>query len=219
MAQIHKISDNELLQAQVALMVAIVLQVIAWRINHGIFSGPQTFIVSTELVLALIIGFTINKQTMHDRGVHHNAALILLGLISTANISSFIIVLHLLLTNDATVNGLELLSSAVAIFITNIIVFALWYWEIDSPGLTRKRWSKNDKDFQFTQQDMKAEYSNWQPEFGDYLYLSLTNAINFAPADTKPLTHSAKMLMSAQALISVFTLALVLARSVTIIGT
>jgi hypothetical protein len=179
MAQIHKISDNELLQAQVALMVAIVLQVIAWRINHGIFSGPQTFIVSTELVLALIIGFTINKQTMHDRGVHHNAALILLGLISTANISSFIIVLHLLL----------------------------------------KRWSKNDKDFQFTQQDMKAEYSNWQPEFGDYLYLSLTNAINFAPADTKPLTHSAKMLMSAQALISVFTLALVLARSVTIIGT
>jgi uncharacterized membrane protein len=101
---------------------------------------------------------------------------------------------------------------------TNIIVFAMWYWEIDSPGLTRTKWSVHDKDFQFTQQNMKKEFPNWQPEFIDYLYLSTTNAINFAPADTKPLTRSAKLLMGSQALISVFTLALVIARSVSILG-
>jgi uncharacterized membrane protein len=94
----------------------------------------------------------------------------------------------------------------------------LWYWEIDSPGLSGKRWSKHDKDFQFTQQDMKSEFPNWSPEFGDYLYLSVTNALNFAPADTRPITRQAKYLMAGQAVVSVFTLALVIARSVSILG-
>jgi uncharacterized membrane protein len=102
---------------------------------------------------------------------------------------------------------------------TNVIVFALWYWEIDSPGLSRTRWSKNDRDFYFPQQDMKKDYPFWSPEFIDYLYLSLTNAINFASADSRPLTHAAKMLMGIQALVSIFTLALVIARAVSILGT
>ena len=113
---------------------------------------------------------------------------------------------------------MQLLSAALAIFVTNIIVYALWYWEIDSPGLTRKRWSKFDKDFQFTQQDLPNEFPDWQPEFLDYLYLAITNAINFAPADTRPITRQAKMLMASQAIVSVFTLALVIARSVSILS-
>jgi uncharacterized membrane protein len=214
----QKITRIELLQVQVALLIAIALQVVVWRINHGIFSGPQALIVGTELALALTIGFTVNKSKQHLRKIHHNASLVLLALISAANISSLIIVLQMLVVTHVTVNGLELLSSAVAIFMTNIIVFALWYWEVDSPGLTQRRWSHSDKDFQFIQQDMKKDFKKWHPEFGDYLYLSLTNAINFAPADTRPLTKGAKLLMGAQALVSVFTLALVLARSVSILG-
>jgi uncharacterized membrane protein len=97
-------------------------------------------------------------------------------------------------------------------------VYALWYWEIDSPGLTRTLWSKYDKDFQFTQQDLEQEFPRWHPQFLDYLYLSITNAVNFAPADARPLTRQAKMLMASQSLISVFTLALVIARSVSILG-
>lgn len=167
----HKISRRELIQAQIALLVAIALQIVVWRMNHGIFSAPQALIIGTELALALIIGFTVNKQKLHDRGIHHNAALILLGLISAANISSLVIVLHMLVIGNSSVEGLELLSSALAIFMTNIIVFALWYWEIDSPGLTRRKWSKHDKDFQFTQQDLEREFPNWKPEFVDYMYL------------------------------------------------
>lgn len=214
----HKITRRELIQAQIALFVAILLQIVVSYTNHGIFFGSQTFIIGTEIALALIIGFTVNAQKMHARGVHHNAALVLLGLISAANISSLVIVLHMLVTGDTILDGLELLSSAMAIFMTNIIVYALWYWEIDSPGLTRQRWSKADKDFQFMQQNRPSEFADWRPEFVDYLYLSLTNAVNFAPADTKPITHAAKMLMGSQAIISVLTLALVLARSVSILG-
>lgn len=214
---IHRIKTKELAHAQIALFLAIALQIVVWNINHTLLVG-QYVIIPTEIFLALFIGFTANAESSHRRGIHHSFALALLGLISFANITSLMLVLETLIRTNVVVTGLQLLTSAIAIFITNIIVFALWYWEIDSPGLTRRRWSEADKDFQFSQQDMKHEFKQWQPAFLDYLYLSLTNAINFAPADARPLTHSAKMLMGTQALVSVFTLALVIARSVSILG-
>jgi uncharacterized membrane protein len=215
---LHRIATRELIQAQIALFVAIALQVVVWEINDELLIGPQYLIIPTELILAVLIGFTINMRKAHRMGVHHAFAISLPALITVANVSSLVLVLHSLIVGHAAVSGTELLASALAIFMTNIIVFALWYWEIDNPGLSRKRWSKHDKDFQFTQQNMPKEYPHWQPEFMDYLYLSITNAINFAPADAKPLTHVAKLLMGSQALVSIFTLALVIARSVSILG-
>jgi len=211
------ISKKELLSAEIALGVAILLQVAVWRTNHHLF-GSQYLIILAEIVLIGILALFANMKTVHQRGVYRSAALAFLGLISVGNISSLVIVLNELIVGTSDITGLQLLSSAVAIFLTNIIVFALWYWEIDSPGLTQKRWSKSDQDFLFVQQNSKEKFPNWKPEFFDYLYLSVTNAVNFAPADTKPLTRSAKLLMGLQAIVSVFTLALVVARSVSILG-
>ena len=155
---------------------------------------------------------------MHRSGLYRTLSFVLLGLISLANITSFFLVARLLIMGSSNLNGRELLVAALAIFLTNIIIFALWYWEIDSPGLTGSRWSKHDKDFQFTQQDIGKDFMDWQPGFIDYLYLSVTNAINFAPADSRPITSQAKMLMGIQALVSAFTVALILARSISILG-
>jgi uncharacterized membrane protein len=213
-----KIAKHEIFHAQIALLVAIALQFVVWKINNELLIGPQYLLFPGEIALAILLGFTVDMHTFRERGIHHFFTLVLLGVMSVANVLSLILVLHSLIVTHTAISGPELLASALAIFMTNIIMFALWYWEIDSPGLSRKRWSKNDKDFQFPQQDMKDEFPNWRSEFIDYLYLSITNAINFAPADTKPLTHSAKLLMGAQALISVLTLALVIARSVSILG-
>jgi uncharacterized membrane protein len=213
---LHLIAKRELLQAQVILFFAIALQVIVWDINRDLFGLPYLAIVA-EIFFAILIGFTATRKSLRDSAVHHGAAVLLLALISLVNLSSLIIVLHSLVISHYEVTGLQLLTAAIAIFVTNIIVYALWYWEIDSPGLTRTRWSKHDKDFQFIQQDLANDFPKWQPEFLDYLYLSVTNAINFAPADTRPVTRQAKMLMASQALISVFTLALVIARSVSIL--
>jgi uncharacterized membrane protein len=215
----HKITHNELWQVQLALLAAIGLQLLSRRIGSELLPGSQYVIILTELALAVLIGVTVNKHRAHSWGLHRALAVILLALISAANISGLIFVLHSLITSHSPINGESLLVAAIAIFITNIIVFALWYWEIDSPGLTRTRWSKYDKDFQFTQQDLEQEFPDWQPQFIDYLFLSVTNAVNFAPADTRPLTHQAKLLMAAQSLVSVFTIALVIARSVSILGT
>jgi uncharacterized membrane protein len=216
---LHPITKRELVHAQLALLAAITLQVWVWHMNSDLSIGPQFLIILTEVLLVAVIGFTANMQHMRRMGLHHALALGLLALISVANITSLALVLQALIVTHATLTGTELLTSAIAIFMTNVIVFALWYWEIDSPGLSRTRWSKNDRDFYFPQQDMKKDYPFWSPEFIDYLYLSLTNAINFASADSRPLTHAAKMLMGIQALVSIFTLALVIARAVSILGT
>jgi uncharacterized membrane protein len=214
----HQITRKELWQAQLALLAAIGLQLLTRHTGNDLLPGSQYIIIFTELTLAALIGLTVNHHRAHSWGLHRGFAFILLALISAANISGLVFVLHSLITSHAAIAGESLLATAVAIFITNIIVFAFWYWEIDSPGLTRTHWSKFDKDFQFTQQDNPSEFPAWQPQFIDYLFLSVTNGVNFAPADTRPITHQAKLLMASQSLISVFTLALVLARSVSILG-
>lgn len=215
---LHRISRGELAQAQLALLVAIALQLATRHIGSDVLPGSQYFIIVTELVLAVLIGLTVNMHKARDKGIYHLFAVLLLGTISVANISGLGFVLHSLIVEHGLVNGEQLLAAALAIFMTNIIVYALWYWEIDSPGLTRTLWSKHDKDFQFTQQDKPSEFPRWRPQFIDYLFVSITNAINFAPADTRPLTRQVKLLMASQALVSVFTLALLIARSVSILG-
>lgn len=217
MVKVRPITRKELWLAECALCVAILLQVAVWAIKPSLTFGPQYLLIVTEVVLAVIISFSSPKRHVHGR-IHRPVVVLLLALVSLANISSFFLVARRLILEESHLSGRELLVSALAIFATNIIVFALWYWEIDSPGLTGKKWSKHDKDFQFTQQDMGRDFEQWQPGFVDYLYLSVTNAINFAPADARPMTDQAKALMGTQALVSVFTLALVLARSVSILG-
>lgn len=214
----HHISHSELVQAQLALLVAIILQIVTRHIGNELLPGSQYFIILTELALAALIGFTVNTKTPRTRSLHQLFAVLILGLISIANISSLLYVLHSLISGHGPLSGETLLTSAIAIFVTNIIVFAFWYWEIDSPGLTRTNWSKFDKDFQFTQQDMAKEFPGWQPQFIDYMFISVINAFNGATTGAKPLTHQAKLLMASQAMVSIFTLALVLARSVSILG-
>lgn len=213
----NTIPKRELIHAQIALLAAIGLQLLVWKINQQA-TFTLGYIILLEIVIIILIGFTANLRTVHARAIYHTAAVALIALISVANIGSLIFTLNSLIFGHNLINGIELLTSATAIFITNIIVFAVWYWEIDSPGLTRTRWSKHDKDFQFTQQDMAKEFPGWRPEFIDYFFMSLINAFNGATTGAHPLTHQAKLLMASQASISIFTLVLVIARSVSILG-
>lgn len=203
---------------QIALIAAIILQTISWVLSPSLHFGPQYIIFAIEIALVTLIGITAKRRHLENNFFHRAFSMVLIGIITAANIGSLMLVLNELIRSDRIITGYELLASAVAIFLTNIIVFGLWYWEIDSPGLTGRSWTKNDKDFQFTQQDLPREFPSWQPVFLDYLYLSVTNAINFASADAKPLTLQAKGLMGIQALVSVFTLALLIARSINILG-
>ena len=123
------------------------------------------------------------------------------------------------------VNGTEgstpgpLLVTGGIIWLTNVIVFGLWYWEFDRGGpAARANAEHMYPDFLFAQ--MTAPLlapPDWEPAFGDYLYLSFTNAAAFSPTDVLPLSRWAKMAMTAQASISIVTVALVVARAVNIL--
>ena len=212
-----QLSKSELVQAQIALVIAILLQIAVWQLNHKVFSDFQYIVIIAEILLAFMLGFTVNIRGLHGRAIQHATATMLIGLVTLANFASLAVVVFALIHGDIA-NGTVLLGSAIAIFFTNVIVYALWYWEIDSPGLTNRRWTKSDKDFQFVQQDLPHEFAGWKPRFVDYFYISVVNSLNGATPSAHPLTGHAKLLMATQAIISVLTLALVVARSVGILG-
>jgi uncharacterized membrane protein len=204
------IKHNELWHAEATLFIAILLQ---FTISKQLQLGTRYLVPILLTLLVISIAFTAPRRHVGKAGAHVTLATLLIGLVSLANAAELALLTKALISGS-DIAGKSLLSGALAIFLTNIIVFALWYWELDSPGLTgRRRRSKDD--FEFPQQQDK---DNWQPSFFDYLYLSLTNSTAFSPTDTLPLTHFAKALMSMQALVALLTVVLVTARAVNILG-
>jgi hypothetical protein len=113
-----------------------------------------------------------------------------------------------------------LLITGGAIWLTNVIAFALWYWEFDRGGpVARALATKPYPDFQFPQMVSPREMvpPDWEPAFADYLYLAFTNAAAFSPTDVMPMSRWAKMAMTVQSSISIITVALVVARAVNIL--
>ena len=117
-------------------------------------------------------------------------------------------------------SGQTLLLDAVNIWMTNVVIFALWFWTIDRSGPTGSAAGSDcNTDFVFTQQQIRTpQFKDWMPGFIDYLFLAFTNATAFSPADTFPLTHRAKLLMMAESGTSLITIALVAARAVGILS-
>jgi uncharacterized membrane protein len=113
-------------------------------------------------------------------------------------------------------DALILLTSGAAIWVTNVIVFGLWYWQFDRGGpLARLSGAQPYPDFSFPQRQNPDEApSDWEPAFIDYLYLSYTNATAFSPTDVMPFTGRAKFIMMIQSAVSLVTIALVIARAI-----
>jgi len=173
------------------------------------------------VVAALLIGLIIANPTYIDR--EHRAlrlaGLALIAAISAANIYSAGLLVHALLYGSAGSNPTRLLVTGAQIWLTNVIVFALWYWDFDRGGpVARAHAHRTQPDFLFTQMTVpQLAPDNWESRFGDYLYLSFTNATAFSPTDTLPLTRWAKLLMMLQSAVSLITVALVIARAVNIL--
>jgi hypothetical protein len=169
------------------------------------------------LLIALVIAnpHRINRESRALR----LAGLTLAALLSLANAWSVArLVVDLVQGTEGNTAG-PLLISGGTIWLINVIVFGLWYWEFDRGGpVARARGDRMYPDFQFVQMaSPQLAPPDWEPAFGDYLYLSFTNATAFSPTDTMPLSRWAKMGMTAQAAVSVVTVALVVARAVNIL--
>ena len=148
-------------------------------------------------------------------------SLALIALISLANVWSAELLIADIVTgsNAVATNAPRLLLYGGNIWLTNVIAFALWYWELDRGGpVARALALKQYPDFQFVQMvSPQLAPPGWEPMFADYFYLSFTNATAFSPTDVMPMSRWAKMLMLIQSAASLVTVAIVVARAVNIL--
>lgn len=205
---------NPLWQGQMALLAAITLGL---ALPPELTVGPPWILPGCEAaVLACMVGMTPqapDRESPRRRGLR----LMLSGLVSAINVIALVLLIHSLLAGR-THNGRSLLVAGADLWLTGVLLFAIWFWEFDGDGPVRRaRGDSGPLDFQFPQTE-RAEGGAWMPHFGDYLYLSLTNASTFGPADTLPLTSQAKLLMAIQTLASLMTMMIVLAYAINTLG-
>lgn len=201
---------------QIAMLVAIGLQLAL----PDTFSLAHYVIPPVELGLLIALAFTTPRQRSFKSRMRRLNVIALIVVASAANAFSLGVIIDKLITDSSIADGRALILAAINIFITNIIIFALWYWEMDGGGPgEREAIEKYDQDFVFPQHRHEGyRHPDWKPTFIDYLYTSATNAMNFAPSDATPLSRRAKMLMLTQAVISGVTVALVISRAVGILN-
>lgn len=197
------------------MLIVIFLQ---YALPDELAMGIQHPICITEAALALLL-LALSPQRINK---HHMPTRILgLGLttiMTISNTASAGLLIRFLINGDDK-DPKHLLLSGASIWLTNIIIFSLWFWDLDRGGPGARAEAKNQyPDFIFPQMsDPGYAPEHWHPNFFDYLYTSFTNASAFSPTDVMPLTRWAKMLMMVQSLTSLLTVGLVVARAVNIL--
>ena len=143
-------------------------------------------------------------------------------------ITNGLLTLGLFINMSALLDSLSRLSSkavetlivdVVLMAVTNILIFSVWYWIIDPPGIDETKRDDAPWDFLFPQRGASLpHYESWEPRYTDYLYLAFTASFAFSPTDTLPLTRRAKMLMLLQSVISIVTLTAIAGSAINILA-
>ncbi len=201
---------------QLVVAAAILLDL---SLPDALTLGPTWLLPSFELLLLLGLILASPAPNMRHSSLRRQVAMGLIGLVSAVNVVSLALLVHYLLHHNLN-NGRPLVFAGVVLWVTNVLLFGLWYWELDRGGpLARATAPEPRPDFLFPQMtDTRFSPPDWMPGLVDYLYVSFTNATAFSPTDTMPLTPTAKWLMSGQALIALVTIGLVVARAVNILA-
>jgi len=202
--------------AQLTILAAIGLQ---FALPPRIVAGPPWLIPGLEALLLIGLVFATPNVLEHEHPKRRRLALSLIAFVSAANIYALVTLIKDLLHHHVE-NGDRLLFSGVLIWLTNFLIFCLWYWEMDRGG-PGKRAAGNDEepDFLFPQMNDDAIFpQHWRPRFIDYMFVSLTNATAFSPTDTMPLTPWAKSVMGVQSVASLVTIGLIVSRAVNILA-
>jgi uncharacterized membrane protein len=192
--------------------------------------GGRPIIPGLEvLLLVVLIAANPRRMTRQTRWSRFASIGLAVIVIVTNLVSLGLLISEL---SSRTASGQNLLVGAMQIWVTNVIGFALLYWELDRGGPVARRNERRDRmpdaDWRFSQDENKgavsevsrssSEVSGWVPVFIDFLYLSVTNSSAFSPTDTMPLTSRAKALMAVQASSALLISLLLVARAVGSLG-
>jgi uncharacterized membrane protein len=181
--------------------------------------GGRWLLPAIELLIAGMLFASDPRRVTARTPALRTLGLVLLAVASLANAWSVVrLVKGLVAGTEGGTAGL-LLAVGGNVWITNVIIFGLWYWELDRGGpAARAHGVHHHPDFFFPQMstpDMARK--DWEPKLVDYLYLAFTNATAFSPTDTLPFSRWSKGAMALQSSISLVTGALVVARAVNIL--
>lgn len=216
--------------ASLAVLVATLLYV---TLPPRLTIGPVW--VAAALVLLVLIPLSILAPRRHVETLRYRlASIVLIAIVNFFNLASVLLLVAQFFRPEKAAlhqSGI-LLRTGAQIWFTNVLVFALWYWELDGDGPDARAQAAaatdfEDADFLFPQISLSLGSSVpppgwfdrfWKPQFFDYLYLAFTNATAFSPTDVLPLSRWAKALMMSQALVSLITIAIVLARAISLIS-
>jgi hypothetical protein len=199
-------------------VLAVMAQQVAIPRSYTVMPRWPLLVLEGLLLLALL---AINPLVMSRRTQFGRyATWLLLGAITLDNTASAVLLDIRIISGEVSNNAAVLLGSGAAIFVTNIIVFGVWYWELDRGGpFARHIGERPYPDFLFPQMTTpNVAKPDWRPTFVDYLYVSVTNVMAFSPTDTMPLARWAKAMMTVQALVALSTAALVISRAVNVLG-
>jgi uncharacterized membrane protein len=198
---------------------AVIIGILALGVLYALLPqrltfGPNWLLLVVEVLLLLPIVLTwMTGFPLPHRAVR-SLSLVILGVVTVA-LACGVVLLIVTLPGDRQPR--DLLRSAGLLWCFNVLVFALWYWEIDGGGpLKRHQAGHQAADFMFPQQINRNDVG-WAPYFLDYLFLAFTGATALSPADTVPLTRVAKALMMAEAMLSLVIIILLAARAVNIL--
>lgn len=196
------------LPAAIGVVGAIVLYAV---LPSALQVGPRYVVPVLELALFIPLVLANPRRMSRENRFLRRLSISLVLLIALTNLAALVQLIHSLVTGEATVGG-QLLAAAGQVWLTNVLVFALAFWELDRGGpVTRfrvRRPKLPNADFRFPQDEdhdaitevarRSSAKSGWVPGFVDYLYISITNSSAFSPTDTMPLTPRAKLLMAAE---------------------
>ncbi|MEP6817731.1 MAG: hypothetical protein ABI873_19510 [Marmoricola sp.] len=203
------------LPAAVAVIAAIVLYA---ALPNQLLIGPRYVVPGLEVVLFVPLVAANPRRMSRQNRLLRRLSIALLLLVAGSNLAALVLLIHALGSGQAKAGG-QLLGAAGQVWFTNVLVFALAYWELDRGGpVSRVRVGRPRlpaADFRFPQDEdhdaiaevarRSAAKSGWAPGFIDYLYVSITNSSAFSPTDTMPLSVRAKLLMAVES-VSALTL-------------
>jgi hypothetical protein len=185
---------------------------------------PRSLIVGPTWLLPTLIGVllipTVVSHRLGNLSLNRFLGFATSSLITLALICSVILLIHALPSHKES--PLQLLSSGALLWLTNVIVFALWYWRIDGGGPTKRHehYEFGSDSFLFPQMQIPKEERSefacvrWRPHFVDYLFVAFTQSSTFGPTDAPLLARWAKVLAMIQAFISLSIVVLLVSRAV-----
>jgi hypothetical protein len=199
-------------------VLAVVLLLIAGQGWIATKLGLEPWWILPLLVGVLALSsWTAALVPGRNRWLDRTLGLSLVGLLAAGVVASTLLFVMRVFTGT-TLSPPELILTGAVLWSQSVGVFGMAYWEIDGGGPVQRAADTSGApwtDFMFPQQQ-PAVATDWAPSFGDYLYVSLTNATAFSPTDTMPMSHRAKAVMGAQSVTSAAILIVLVARAVNI---